>query len=229
MSEENVQTAEVAETAEAVTETALSAAAADTQAEAKTEESTEVQKTDDTKLEQLYDKDAQSEASDTEDAKEEAAEVAAESVDYEALTVPEGFELDQGILDKAKPVFAELGIDSQEGVQKLVDLFAEVQGQQAADVASSITTRYDEWLGSVKAEWGSDYDSNLGTAVKAVKGLGGEDLIEALNITGAGNHPAIIKAFHKVGSLMGEDQLAAGDSAINQSNPIGKIYPTMKA
>jgi hypothetical protein len=226
MSEE-VQNAEVAETAPAATDTALSAAAANTQAEVKTEESSEAQ-TPEQKLEKLYDSD-KSEASDEQNTDAKTEEVEAQSVDYEALTVPEGFELDQGVLDKAKPVFAELGIDSQEGVQKLVNLFAEVQGEQAAEVASSITARYDEWLGSVKAEWGSDYESNLGTAVKAVKGLGGEELIEALNITGAGNHPAIIKAFHKVGSLIGEDQFAAGDSAINRSNPLDTIYPSMKA
>lgn len=225
---DDVQNAEVSNEASATEDTALSAEAANTQSEAKTEETNEAQGSEETKLEKLYDNSDASEASDEAEVGAKAEEPEATAVDFEALEMPEGFELDQGALDKAKPIFAELGIDSQEGVQKLVSLFAEVQGDQAAQVASAIATQHEEWLAPVKAEWGSDYDERLGTAAKAMKAIGGDELAEALNITGAGNHSAVIKAFYKVGSLMSEDALVAGDSAVNKPNPMTSIYPSMK-
>jgi hypothetical protein len=151
----------------------------------------------------------------------------ASGIDYDAITVPEGFELDAALMDKAKPIFEEIGIKDQAGVQRLVDFFSEIQGEAAAASASLIQATHTEWLSSIKTEWGADYESNLGIAAKAVGALGGDELKAALNVTGAGNNPAIIKAFQKVGKLISEDQLVAGDKAISKSNGLSKLYSSM--
>ena len=156
------------------------------------------------------------------DAKETTGEI-----DYEAITVPEGFELDAALMDRAKPIFEEIGIKDQAGAQRLVDFFSEIQGEAAAASASLIQATHTEWLSSIKTEWGADYESNLGIAAKAVGALGGDELKAALNVTGAGNNPAIIKAFQKVGKLISEDQLVAGDKAVNKSNGLSKLYSSM--
>lgn len=190
------------------------------------------------KLETLYDSDKSKTTADTKaepeakapdaEAKGDAKEATGE-IDYEAITVPEGFELDAALMDKAKPIFEEIGIKDQAGVQRLVDFFSEIQGEAAAASASLIQATHTEWLSSIKTEWGADYESNLGIAAKAVGALGGDELKAALNVTGAGNNPAIIKAFQKVGKLISEDQLVAGDKAISKSNGLGQLYSSMKA
>lgn len=167
-------------------------------------------------------------ADDKEGSKAEAKEATATGeIDYDAIVIPEGFELDAALMDKAKPVFEEIGIKDQAGVQRLVDFFSEIQGEAAAASASLIKTTHDEWLSSIKTEWGADYEANLGVAAKAVGALGGDELKAALNVTGAGNNPAIIKAFQKVGKLISEDQLVAGDRAVNKGNGLSKLYSSM--
>jgi hypothetical protein len=190
------------------------------------------------KLETLYDSEKSKTTADTKaepeakapdaEAKGDAKEATGE-IDYEAITVPEGFELDAALMDKAKPIFEEIGLKDQAGVQRLVDFFSEIQGEAAAASASLIQATHTEWLSSIKTEWGADYESNLGIAAKAVGALGGDELKAALNVTGAGNNPAIIKAFQKVGKLISEDQLVAGDKAISKSNGLGQLYSSMKA
>jgi len=172
--------------------------------------------------------DAEAKGDDKEATEADAKEATGE-VDYEAITVPEGFELDAALMDRAKPIFEEIGIKDQAGVQRLVDFFSEIQGEAAAASASLIQATHTEWLSSIKTEWGADYESNLGIAAKAVGALGGDELKAALNVTGAGNNPAIIKAFQKVGKLISEDQLVAGDKAISKSNGLGQLYSSMKA
>lgn len=57
----------------------------------------------------------------------------------------------------------------------------------------------------LRKEWGAAYDRNLGLAHRTVVELGGQDALNVIDTTGAGNHPAILKLFAKVGALLAED------------------------
>lgn len=60
----------------------------------------------------------------------------------------------------------------------------------------------------IKTEWGRAYDQNMKEAKIALKEYGGDEFAAYLEQTGLGNHPAMIKAFHKIASkTMGEDKL----------------------
>lgn len=149
------------------------------------------------------------------------------AVDYDALTVPEGFEMDGRALEAAKPVLEELGITDQAQAQKLVDLFAGIQQQQAEASAEALTKTHEEWVAAIKSDWGSSFDERLAVAGKAVE-LGGDELREALAITGAGNHPAVIKFFHRIGTAVSEDKLVAGDMKVSSKAPLEKrLYTSM--
>jgi len=151
----------------------------------------------------------------------------APAIDYDALTVPDGFEMDGQVLEAAKPVLEELGITDQAQAQKLVDLFSGIQQQQAEAAAEALTKTHDEWVNAIKSDWGSSFDERLAVAGKAVE-LGGDELREALAITGAGNHPAVIKFFHRIGTAVSEDGLVAGDAKVSNKAPIEKrMYPSM--
>jgi hypothetical protein len=65
-------------------------------------------------------------------------------------------------------------------------------------------------------------------ARKALESFGSPALKELLNNTGLGNHPEVIKAFHKVGKLISEDKMVKGTPATPGSDDIAKkLFPSM--
>jgi len=65
---------------------------------------------------------------------------------------------------------------------------------------------------TLRNEWGAAYDRNVAVAARAVMESGGKDLLDYLDRTGLGNHPAIIKAFHKMGAILVDEGYVADDS-----------------
>lgn len=123
---------------------------------------------------------------------------------YEGFKLADGYEIDQTAIDKATPIFKELGLD-QPKAQKLVDLFFDLsKGQNEAAVAEMTETRKG-WRGEVQKEFGSAtetvqrdivgvIDSQLGVG----EGSLGAEFRKALDLTGAGDHPAVIRALNKL-------------------------------
>lgn len=153
-----------------------------------------------------------------------------QAADYADFTLPDGVEIDASALEAAKPLFKELGID-QAGAQKLVEFYASKLGEVASTINAQAEALVAEWQGQIKQDWGAKYDANLSVAAKAVQ-LGGPELRDALNETGAGNHPAIIKFFHKIGSTISEDKMDGNTrttpAAKDAREVIGSLYPTMQ-
>ena len=54
----------------------------------------------------------------------------------------------------------------------------------------------------LRAEWGADYDKELGLAQQVVKTFGDDEFTSALAASGAGNSPAVIKAFAAIGAAL---------------------------
>lgn len=123
--------------------------------------------------------------------------------------MPEGIELDQDAVRVAHEAFHKLGISQQQGAE-LIRLQAElVDGQQkklleadqAAQKQAAEDLRKDEEFG------GAAFDQNIALAQAAVEKLGGDDLKKVLDETGLGNLPPLIKAFAKMGRMMGDDAI----------------------
>ena len=62
----------------------------------------------------------------------------------------------------------------------------------------------------LRSEWGRDYEKNLAHAGRAVAAFGGEELGETLAQYGLSNHPALVRAFARIGRTMGEDDMISG-------------------
>lgn len=75
----------------------------------------------------------------------------------------------------------------------------------------------DTWRKELQSDpeiGGDKLGENLGIALKAVQAIGGEPLVEALEMTGAGNHPAIVRAFHVMGKLAVDNpEILGGETA----------------
>lgn len=164
---------------------------------------------------------------------------------YAAYTLPEGLELAAETITEFNTVAKELNIP-QAGAQKLVDFY--VKQMQAAEQAPL------EFFKEQRTEWKKTIttDPNLGTGTDlkpAVKSAIGKfinsfgpdlakDFREAMDFTGAGDHPAFIRVMHVLATKFTEGSLVAGTkpSAAGQQQP-GKangtgaeaMYPNLPA
>lgn len=134
---------------------------------------------------------------------------------YEDFKVPEDFELVPEVMAKATPIFKELGL-SQAGAQKLVDLYAE-QGREAAEAPYKVwADTQEKWVNEIKAdpELGSKLPEVRATVSKALDALGdvkmANEFKAAMDYTGAGNHPAFIRAFYRLAQMVTEGGHVAG-------------------
>ena len=123
------------------------------------------------------------------------------------LTLPEGFNPEE---DETFSNFLETMNNQEftpaERAQKILDLQTSLVETAAASAAEAEQAAWDtlqsEWQASLKADpeiGGDKLDENLGAIKETLTQLGAtKETFEALDLTGAGNHPEIVKMFHKL-------------------------------
>ena len=146
-----------------------------------------------------------------------------------AFKAPENGELDKSVLDRATPIFRELDLDNAQA-QKLVDLYTAFQ----KDNMDSVKTMREGWvakinsdpemagkLETIKADLGRLYTQLPPDLVK--------DFKSAMDLTGAGDHPAFVKAFWKLSKMVNEGSHVSGQSPSKegQSRPGTPSRPTL--
>ena len=134
--------------------------------------------------------------------------------DSYTFKAPEGRELDRALLDSATPIFRELGLD-QANAQKLVDFMT---GPFADHTKKLVDTMRADWqsqitkdpimggkLDAVKADIGRMKAEIFGNDSAARK-----DFEDAMNLTGAGDHPDIVRAWWKASQRFTEGTHVSG-------------------
>jgi len=160
---------------------------------------------------------------------------------YTDFSVPEGHTLDAAAVEAATPIFRELGL-SQDQAQRLVNFYSEQIGK--------INSENEGFMESMRTQWRNDLkaDKEIGGKLEQVKTDIGRTLDrlpesvrisfkDAMDMTGAGDHPAVIKAIYEMSKLIGEGSHVSGDrpsehgQARNgvQSRPslAGAMYPNL--
>ena len=160
------------------------------------------------------------------DAEAEKPEGAPET--YDDFKMPEGIEVDQEKMETFAPIAKELNL-SQEQAQKLVDFYAEAQ-RKSADVQQEMwTATQEEWKTSAKSDkefGGKEFDANVAVAKKALEVFGTPELAQALQFTGAGNHPEFIRLLYRVGKAVGDDKINLGNVRGDGPPSVAKVmYP----
>lgn len=135
---------------------------------------------------------------------------------YEDFKLPEGFEANPEMMTKAQAAFKSLNL-SQEQAQSLIDVYAE----QAVAAAEAPVNYYNE----MRAEWVKQVNADpeiggaklketkllIGKAIDAhLPGQLGKDFRQAMDFTGAGDHPAFVKAMLKMATLLTEGTSVRG-------------------
>ena len=114
-----------------------------------------------------------------------------------------------GVLDDFKN-FAHQNNLTQDQADNLMELFKEIEEVDANNEAQAMDDLKVQTTIDLQREWGKNYDGNLDYARRAYAQFGTSELTEIMDNSGFGNHPEVIKAFSKVGQLLGEESLAVG-------------------
>lgn len=175
---------------------------------------------------------------------EPAAEPKPESAAPDAYTdfsVPEGHTLDTAAIESATPIFRELGL-SQDQAQKLVNFYSEQIGKINSENESFMETMRTQWRNDLKAdkEIGGKLDQvkvDIGRTLDRLPTEVRDNFKAAMDLTGAGDHPAIIKAIYSLGQLIGEGTHVNGDrpsehgqarnGVQNRPSLAGAMYPNL--
>lgn len=133
---------------------------------------------------------------------------------YADFTIPEGAELDKAAITEATPLFKELGL-SQDGAQKLVDLYGKLSGGLVKANNDAYETMRTEWRDSLKADKdiGGKLDSvaaEIGKVKDRLPTTVRDAFNEAMNFTGAGDHPGVVKALYEISKLVNEGSHVSG-------------------
>ncbi len=146
------------------------------------------------------------------DAKGDDEKADAAPDEYEPFDVPEGMERDEEGLKEFADVARELDLP-QAKAQKLVDLSNRIT-QRNMDAAYQVwADKQNEWAGEVRNDkdlGGSNFEQSKANAKAFVLQYGGQEALDALKITGAGNHPAVFRVLARAGKEMADDSIVGG-------------------
>ncbi|GAA3113568.1 hypothetical protein GCM10010520_67110 [Rhizobium viscosum] len=134
-----------------------------------------------------------------------------------SLTMPEGIEVDQELIDALGPDFHNLGLTVRQA-QQLADRFIEIQGRRGKAAGEAWAGRVQGWADEARKDreiGGPKWAGTVGSAQRALSRLGTPALREYLNTSGGGNHPEMIRIFAKVGSMIQEDNPPNGGAGGN--------------
>ena len=141
------------------------------------------------------------------------------------LKMPDGVALDQEAATEFTAIAKELKLD-QATAQKFADVGAKM-AQRQADNHAKLVERWTESVKTDKEIGGDKLAENLSVARKALDHFGTPELKDVLNATGFGNHPAVIKAFYKIGQAISEDRFVTGGAKGPETDMAKRMFPSM--
>lgn len=144
---------------------------------------------------------------------------------FEGLKAPEGFAaLDEVALTEATPILRELGADTPEKAQAIIDKFGPVlAGMTERANAEAIkridddrATRVAEWATQVQADpevGGANYAKSVQLAGTVMDRFMDKDSRAFLDESGLGNYPGLVKAFAKIGAQIADGFIHTSEAA----------------
>lgn len=151
------------------------------------------------------------------------------------LTAPDGMTIDADLLTEATPIFKEAGLSNEQAQAILPAAKSLVEKTQQATVQNLIDAGNQQrkaWLDAAKADeqiGGAKWDASLDSAGRALDALGhpvGSEFRNALNETGFGNHPEMVRIFARLGEMVGEDgDFVRADAGAKVVDTLTNMYP----
>lgn len=152
---------------------------------------------------------------------------------YEDWTVPEGMEMQTEQTGALNNIFGKHNL-SQEAGQEIIDygsgILRKAQEQMAQHQQEVWADTQTTWRKDCEKQFGNRYNTMVNDAKTAITEAVPNDkdraaLWDALNLTGAGNHPAVVKAFAAIGRRSRERGAPAPNiSSTVQKSPAERRY-----
>lgn len=168
------------------------------------------------------------------EAKEETLLGAAKIVPekYE-LKMPEGSPLDKEALARVES-YAKANKLSNEEAQKLLEVENTAVKTYAEKQQTQLETLKNTWAEESKNDkefGGQAFPQNVELSRRVVEKFGSPAFKTALNETGLGNHPELIRMLSRIGKAIGEDELVIGKTVAGKetpTDPAKKLFPNQK-
>lgn len=166
------------------------------------------------------------------DPKTEDKPVDDKPIEYEPFKLPEGLKVDEAKLGDFTKIAAEARIP-QEVAQQLVDLYSSEIKQLTEAPMRAWTDLQTSWRNEVINDpeiGGAKLDQNLAMIKTGLKNLLGEQsgkFFEALNVTGAGNNPDIVRGLFKAAQPHAPATPVSGKPGGGSKTPGATLYPQM--
>lgn len=131
-------------------------------------------------------------------------------------------------VNQFKNVAHKIGLNNEQ-VNALVEYQKNTIDHEMNNQPARIDASRKESEKNLKDEWGYDYDKNVAKAKRALSVYGDEEILQLMN-TEAGNHPAVIKMFARLGEDVTEDMAkntqnnSLAVSPLDAKEEISKIY-----
>lgn len=146
------------------------------------------------------------------------------------FTLKDGLELDEALAEKFSTIAKDLRL-SNEQANKIADLYADKIGEMQEAQTQAWAKQVSDWGEQLKSDsefGGAKFAENAEIAKSAINKFGDDELKQALNDTGLGNHPALVKFMHKVGLAISEDSFETHEhSSTGNPTPQG-LYRNSK-
>jgi hypothetical protein len=117
--------------------------------------------------------------------------------------------LDQSDMERIATEAKELGLTNEEA-QDLLDLESSAQARYQDKQTNEVKGIREGWVKTAEEdkEIGGDvFKESVALSARVIEKFGTDDFKKALDETGFGNHPEVIRIFTRIGKLMGNDQL----------------------
>lgn len=131
-----------------------------------------------------------------------------EEIKY-ALKLPDGSPLEATAVERITQYAKERGL-SNEQAQMLLDSESNAVKGYVDAQQKSLKDQADQWISQISTDkelGGEGLQKSVELAKRVVHKYGSPELIQALDSTGLGNHPELVRMCSRIGKQMGEDSL----------------------
>jgi hypothetical protein len=168
-----------------------------------------------------------------------ADEKKAAAIDPKAFKMPEGVTLETERVSAFVDILNNAELEPQARAQQLLDFHASEMRRQAEAPLTAWNEAVEKWTKDLAADQqiGTGNPKNplkteaLASIAKFIDANGGKELREALDLTGAGTNPTIVRLFHKMALKMTEGGHVSGNGPVPtkpNGTGAGALYPDLK-
>lgn len=209
------------------------------------DENTQVETSPETVTQEIQTTETQTQETQTQETQETQTQETPAALTIDDIKLPDGF---TPVPDEIKSEFVEILNDAektpQQRMEALVGLQSKVMTESVDAIREAWNDQQTKWQEEVKADpvvGGANMTENLAQVSKLIETFGSaetdatkkaaevEDLRKALDHTGAGNHPAVVRFLFRVAKELNEPTAVQGNPAATTASAASKLFPTMAA